>query len=68
MTPQPTPPGNNNGEHSDMNLDEGHLGGYIRGRQSATKTVFSFEHGDPATYFPELWQWEIGRASWRERG
>jgi SAM-dependent methyltransferase len=59
MTPQPTPAGNNSGEHPDMNLDEGHLGGYIRGRQSATKTVFSFEHGDPATYFPELWQWAI---------
>ncbi len=42
-----------------MNLDEGHLGGYIRGRQSAIETVFAFEHGDPATYTPELWQWAI---------
>ena len=29
----------NRGTHPDMNLEEGHLGGYIRGRQSAVPTV-----------------------------
>jgi len=45
------------GHHPDTNVDEGHLGGYIRGRQSATPTVFAFEHGDPATWSPDLWRW-----------
>ena len=44
-------------QHPDTNLDEGHLGGYIRGRQSAVPTVYLYEHGDPATFFPELWRW-----------
>ncbi len=40
-----------------MNLEEGHLGGYIRGRQSAVSTVYRYEHGDPETWTPELWCW-----------
>ena len=47
----------NRGTHPDMNLEEGHLGGYIRGRQSAVPTVYAFEHGDPATWTPDLWRW-----------
>ena len=43
--------------HPDTNIDEGHLGGYIRGRQSAEPTVYEFEHGDPATWTPDLWLW-----------
>jgi SAM-dependent methyltransferase len=43
--------------HPDTNLDEGHLGGYIRGRQSAAPTVYELEHGDPATWNPDLWRW-----------
>lgn len=38
------------GHHPDTNIDEGHLGGYIRGRQSAETTVYEYEHGDPATW------------------
>jgi SAM-dependent methyltransferase len=45
------------GEHPDMNVDEGHLGGYIRGRRSAATTVFGYEYGDPQTWTPELWRW-----------
>ena len=45
------------GEHPDMNVSEGHLGGYIRGRQSEVATVFGYEHGDPATWYPSLWRW-----------
>jgi hypothetical protein len=50
-------PDNNPGHHPDTNIDEGHLGGYIRGRQSAVPTVFEFEHGDPSTWIPDLWSW-----------
>ena len=45
------------GEHPDMNVDEGHLGGSIRGRQSGEPTVFGYEHGDPQTWTPGLWRW-----------
>ncbi len=40
-----------------MNQDEGHLGGYIRSRHSATPTTHRLEHGDPATFTPALWEW-----------
>lgn len=45
------------GHHPDTNVDEGHLGGYIRGRQSSVPTVYDFENGDPATWDPDLWSW-----------
>lgn len=48
-------------EHPDMNLDEGHLGGYIRGRQSAVPTRYRFEHGDPQTWSPEVWRFAVER-------
>ncbi len=44
-------------DHPDMNLEEGHLGGYIRGCQSEVATVYGYEHGDPATWTPKLWRW-----------
>lgn len=50
-------PDNKPGHHPDTNIDEGHLGGYIRGRQSAVPTTSKFEHGDPATWTPDLWLW-----------
>lgn len=40
-----------------MNVEEGHLGGYIRGNQSKVPTVFDNEHGDPMTWTPDLWSW-----------
>lgn len=51
--------------HPDMNLEEGHLGGYIRSRHSCVPTVYRFEHGDPATYFPDLWRWAVDEFSVR---
>lgn len=54
-------PRRGSGNHPDTNVDEGHLGGYIRGRQSAAKTVFGYEHGDPQTWTPELWRWAVER-------
>lgn len=43
----------------DTNVDEGHLGGYVRGRQSVTPTESGYEHGDPLTWYPELWRWAV---------
>jgi hypothetical protein len=43
------------GHHPDTNTGEAHLGGYIRGRQSDAPTVYQLEHGDPATWTPDLW-------------
>lgn len=43
--------------HPDTNTDEGHLGGYIRGKQSSVQTVHQLDHGDPATWYPKLWSW-----------
>jgi len=40
-----------------MNLEEGHLGGYIRSRHSAEPTQLRLEHGDDATWCPTLWDW-----------
>lgn len=40
-----------------MNIDEGHLGGYIRASTLPTSSGLNIEHGDPATYSPDLWSW-----------
>jgi SAM-dependent methyltransferase len=42
--------------HPAMNIEEGHLGGYLRSRHPQSKRL-GLEHGDPATWTPELWQW-----------
>ena len=47
--------------HPDMNTEEGHLGGYIRGRQSRVPTVYQYQHGDPATWSTKLWEWAYQR-------
>ncbi len=44
------------GHNEAMNLDEGHLGGYVASRHPhAVKQ--GWIHGDPMTYTPELWRW-----------
>jgi SAM-dependent methyltransferase len=40
-----------------MNTDEGHLGGYIRASDMPAPSGLHIEHGDPATYSPDLWSW-----------
>jgi len=42
-----------------MNIDEGHLGGYIKSSSTPAISGLNIEHGDPVTYSPELWQWCI---------
>ena len=46
---------------NDMNIDEGHLGGYIRSGSDPTRSGMNVEHGDPATWMPELWSWAHDR-------
>lgn len=47
------------GCHPDTNVDEGHLGGYVRSRYAAAPTQAALEHGDPATWYPRLWRWAV---------
>jgi SAM-dependent methyltransferase len=47
------------GCHPDTNVDEGHLGGYVRSRHAAVRTQEALEHGDPATWHPRLWRWAV---------
>ena len=44
-------------EANNMNIDEGHLGGYIRASETPAPSGLRVEHGDPATYSPLLWSW-----------
>ena len=42
---------------NNMNVDEGHLGGYIRASSEPAPSGLRVEHGDPATWTPGLWRW-----------
>jgi SAM-dependent methyltransferase len=44
------------GEHPTMNTSEGHLGGYISAKHPRALEL-GMEHGDSATWTPELWRW-----------
>ncbi|MFK7829422.1 MAG: class I SAM-dependent methyltransferase [Congregibacter sp.] len=44
------------GEHPTMNVSEGHLGGYISARHPRSAEMGT-QHGDPATWTPDLWRW-----------
>ncbi len=46
------------GEHPAMNVGEGHLGGYISSKHPAARKQ-RMEHGDNATWYPQLWQWIV---------
>lgn len=46
----------NTGEHPAMNTSEGHLGGYISAIHPRS-VEFGMEHGDSATWAPQLWHW-----------
>jgi SAM-dependent methyltransferase len=43
-------------DHPALNLDEEHLGGYMRSRHPEAAR-HRCENGDPATYVPRLWDW-----------
>lgn len=42
---------------NNMNTEEGHLGGYIRASVHEAPSGLNIEHGDPATWSPNLWRW-----------
>lgn len=44
---------------NNMNVYEGHLGGYIMSGNSPAPSGLDITHGDPATWFPELWLWAM---------
>lgn len=48
----------NQGEHPAMNTSEGHLGGYISARHPRSAEM-GMEHGDSATWSPDLWRWLV---------
>lgn len=41
--------------HPLTNVDEGHLGGYLR----ASTSMPGFRHGDPQTWEPKVWKWAV---------
>jgi len=41
------------------NVDEGHLGGYVRAIPAPRRGTVATAHGDPLTWYPLLWQWLI---------
>ncbi|MEM1181872.1 MAG: class I SAM-dependent methyltransferase [Acidobacteriota bacterium] len=43
------------GVHPLTNVDEGHLGGYLR----SSSALPGFTHGDPQTWEPEVWKWAV---------
>jgi len=47
------------GHHPLTNIEEGHLGGYIRANPTLARGSATAAHGDPATWSPILWQWLI---------
>lgn len=44
---------------NNMNIGEGHLGGYIMSAASPAPSGLDVSHGDPATWYPELWLWAM---------
>lgn len=50
---------------NNMNCHEGHLGGYIMSSNQPAPSGLNIEHGDPATWTPELWSWMFHELSIR---
>ncbi len=42
---------------NNMNIEEGHLGGYIGSNPHPPASGLDIRHGDPTTYSPGLWRW-----------
>jgi SAM-dependent methyltransferase len=42
---------------NNINVSEGHLGGYVRASRQTARSGLDVEHGDPRTYTPGLWRW-----------
>lgn len=46
-------------DNNNMNICEGHLGGYIMSAATPAPSGLDVTHGDPATWYPELWLWAM---------
>ena len=46
-------------KNNNMNVYEGHLGGYIMSGQSPAPSGLNIIHGDPETWSPDLWLWAM---------
>jgi SAM-dependent methyltransferase len=46
-------------KNNNMNVYEGHLGGYIMSSADPAPSGLDITHGDPATWYPELWLWTM---------
>ncbi|MDR4492884.1 MAG: class I SAM-dependent methyltransferase [Nitrospirales bacterium] len=55
----------NIGHGNGMNTEEAHLGGYIRSDKNQGFSSLLREHGDPATWTPQLWEWAYKKLSVR---
>jgi SAM-dependent methyltransferase len=44
---------------NNINAEEGHLGGYIRGSSQPAPSGLRVDNGDPATFSPSLWNWAV---------
>lgn len=44
---------------NNINIYEGHLGGYVMSGASPSPSGLDVTHGDPATWCPELWLWAM---------
>ncbi len=56
---------------NNLNVDEGHLGGYVRASEEPAASGLGITHGDPATYSPSLWRYcveELGIRSMLDVG
>ena len=43
--------------NNNMNVYEGHLGGYVMSGEDRAPSGLDIQNGDPATWYPELWLW-----------
>lgn len=46
-------------DENNMNIQEGHLGGYIKSSQEIARSGLDILHGDPETWSPSLWLWSM---------
>ena len=46
-------------DNNNMNIHEGHLGGYIKSSEQRAESGLNVVNGDPATWHPSLWLWAM---------
>jgi hypothetical protein len=44
-------------KNNNMNIYEGHLGGYVMSGEDRAPSGLDIRNGDPATWYPDLWLW-----------